>query len=108
MHPVKVSFTTQEDVEAVALRPAISPLILSLQATAYRPDGSEEVLLWTRGYQFDWQPAYWFKRATLLPKGTRLEVIATSTTPTTIATTRTTRRNPCALVMSATSRSVPW
>jgi len=76
MHPVKVSFTTQEDVEAVALRPAVSPLITSLQATVYRPDGSEEVLLWTRGYQFDWQPTYYFKRAVLLPKGTRIEVIA--------------------------------
>src|SRR5436853_3260568 len=76
MHAVKVSFTTQEDVEAVALRPAVNPLITSMQATAYRPDGSEEILLWTRGYQFDWQPTYYFKRAALLPKGTRIEVIA--------------------------------
>jgi hypothetical protein len=75
-HTVKVSFTTQEDVEAVALRPAVNPLITSLQATVYRPDGSEEVLLWTRGYQFDWQPTYYLKRAALLPKGTRIEVIA--------------------------------
>jgi hypothetical protein len=72
----KVSFTTQEEVEAVALRPAVSPLITSMQATVYRPDGSEEVLLWTRGYQFDWQPTYYLKRAALLPKGTRIEVIA--------------------------------
>ncbi|MEN3332375.1 MAG: hypothetical protein V7641_1740 [Blastocatellia bacterium] len=76
MHTVKVSFTTQDDVEAVALRPAVSPLITSMQATVYRPDGSEEVLLWTRGYQFDWQPTYYLKRAALLPKGTRIEVIA--------------------------------
>jgi hypothetical protein len=76
MHAVKVSFTTQEDVEALALRPAVNPLITSLQATAYRPDGSEEILLWTRGYQFDWQPTYYLKRAALLPKGTRIEVIA--------------------------------
>lgn len=75
-HPVKVAFTTQEDVEAVALRPAVSPLITSLQATVYRPDGSEEVLLWARGYQFDWQPIYYLKRAAALPKGTRIEVIA--------------------------------
>jgi len=76
MHVVKVSVTTQEDVEALALRPAVNPLITSLQATAYRPDGSEEILLWTRGYQFDWQPTYYLKRAALLPKGTRIEVIA--------------------------------
>jgi hypothetical protein len=75
-HTVKVSLITQEDVEALALRPAVSPLITSLQTTVYRPDGSEEVLLWTRGYQFDWQPTYYLKRAALLPKGTRIEVIA--------------------------------
>jgi len=44
--------------------------------TAYRPDGSEEVLLWARGYQFDWQPTYYLKRAAALPKGTRIDVIA--------------------------------
>ena len=52
------------------------PLITSLQVTAYRPDGSEEVMLWTRGDSSDWQPTYHFKRAVSLPKGTRLEVTA--------------------------------
>jgi hypothetical protein len=75
-HQVSVSYTTQEDVEALALRPAVNPLITSLQVTAYRPDGSEEVLLWARGYQFDWQPTYYLRRAAALPKGTRIEVIA--------------------------------
>ncbi|MFL6216503.1 MAG: c-type cytochrome [Blastocatellia bacterium] len=75
-HPINVSYTTQEDVEALALRPAVHPLITSLQVTAYRPDGSEEVLLWTRDYQFDWQPTYYLKRAAALPKGTRIDVIA--------------------------------
>ena len=75
-HQVSASYTTQEDVEALALRPAVNPLITSLQVTAYRPDGSEEVLLWTRDYQFDWQPTYYLKRAAALPKGTRIEVIA--------------------------------
>jgi mono/diheme cytochrome c family protein len=75
-HQASVSYTTREDVEALALRPLVNPLITSLQATAYRPDGSEEVLLWARGYQFDWQPTYHFKRAAVLPKGTRIEVIA--------------------------------
>ncbi|HJQ27046.1 MAG TPA: cytochrome c [Blastocatellia bacterium] len=76
MYPLRLSYTVQEAVEAVALRPLVSPLITSLQVTAYRTDGSEEVLLWTRGYQFDWQPTYYLKRPALLPAGTRLEVIA--------------------------------
>ena len=76
MHPVRLSYTVQEETEAMALRPLVSPLIMSLQVTAYRADGSEEVLLWTRGHQFDWQPTYYLKRPALLPAGTRLEVIA--------------------------------
>jgi mono/diheme cytochrome c family protein len=75
-YPLKVSFTTQRDAEAIAIRPHVHPLVVSLQATAYRPDGSAEVLIWTRGYQFDWEPTYYFKQPVPLPKGTRVEVIA--------------------------------
>ncbi|MGA9771814.1 MAG: cytochrome c [Blastocatellia bacterium] len=75
-HQVKASFTAPDDVEAVAIRPLVNPLIVSFQATAYRPDGSEEVMIWTREYGFGWQPTYYFKRAIALPKGTRVEVIA--------------------------------
>ena len=75
-YPVKVSFTTQSDTEAIAIRPRVHPLVVSLQATAYRPDGTEEVLIWTRRYQFDWEPTYHFRRPVALPKGTRIEVIA--------------------------------
>jgi hypothetical protein len=75
-HQVSATFTSQEDVEAVMIRPCVNPLVVSLQATAYRPDGSEEVMIWTRGYAFDWQPSYYFKRPVRLPKGTRVEVIA--------------------------------
>lgn len=74
--PLKVQFTTQTDTEAVAVRPRVHPLVVSLQLTAYRPDGSEEVLIWTRRYQFDWEPTYHFKQPVSLPKGTRVEVVA--------------------------------
>lgn len=73
---VKASFTMQDDAEAIAIRPAVNPLLVSLQTTAYRPDGTEEVLIWTRGYQFDWRQTYYLKRAIALPKDTRVEVIA--------------------------------
>jgi hypothetical protein len=75
-YPLKVSFTTQSDTEAIAIRPRVHALVVSLQATAYRPDGSEEVLIWTRRYQFDWEPTYYFKQPVALPKGTRVDVIA--------------------------------
>jgi hypothetical protein len=70
------SFTAQADTEAIAIRPSSQPSITSLQATAYRPDGSQEVLIWVRGHQSDWQPTYYLKRAAPLPKGTRVEIIA--------------------------------
>jgi mono/diheme cytochrome c family protein len=70
------SFTAQADTEAIAIRPSSQPSITSLQATAYRPDGSQEVLIWVRGHQSDWQPTYYLKRAAALPKGTRVEIIA--------------------------------
>ena len=73
---LKLSFTAQSDTEAIAIRPRVHPLVVSFQATAYRPDGSEEVLIWTRGYQFDWEPTYYFRQPIALPKGTRVEVIA--------------------------------
>ena len=75
-YPIKVSVTTQSDTEAIAIRPRVHPLVMSLQATAYRPDGSEEVLIWTRRYQFDWEPTYVFRQPIILPRGTRVDVVA--------------------------------
>lgn len=71
-----ISTTVRSDGELIGIRPRVHPLLISFQATAYRPDGSQEVLIWTRGYQFDWEPTYYFKQPVALPKGTRVEVIA--------------------------------
>jgi len=76
LYQVTAAFTIKDDAEAFAIRPCVNPLVVSLQATAYRPDGTQEVLIWSRGYQFDWQPTYYFKQPVSLPKGTRIEVIA--------------------------------
>jgi hypothetical protein len=74
LHRVRLNFAVEDDLEAIAIRPRAHPLVTSFQATAYRPDGTEEVMIWTRGSSFDWQPAYYFKRPIALPKGTRVEV----------------------------------
>jgi hypothetical protein len=76
LQQVTAAFTIKDDAEAFAIRPRAHPLMMSLQATLYRPDGTQEVLIWARGYQFDWQPTYYFKQPVSLPKGTRIEVIA--------------------------------
>ena len=75
-HRVDSEFVVQEDADAIAIRPRTHPLMISLQATAYRPDGTQQVMIWTRGYRRDWEPNYYFKRPVALPKGTRIEVIA--------------------------------
>lgn len=75
-HLVKTSMTLDRDRHAVAIIPAMSPLISSLEVTAYRPDGTVEVLVWIRGQRFDWQPTYVYKRPAPLPARTRLELTA--------------------------------
>jgi hypothetical protein len=73
---LKTAVTLEKDTEAIAIRPFASPLLISFQASAFLPDGSEQVLLWSRGYKFDWQPTYYFKQPKVFPKGTRVEVTA--------------------------------
>jgi hypothetical protein len=75
-HQLKTSLTLQEDSQAIAIRPFTSPLIISFQASAFLPDGTEQVLIWSRGSKYDWQPTYYFKQPLVFPKGTRLEVTA--------------------------------
>jgi hypothetical protein len=75
-HLLRATFTFNEAAEAVAICPLVHPLLASLEATAYRPDDTEEVLVWTRGSRFDWQPTYYYRKPVPLPKGTRIEVIA--------------------------------
>ena len=75
-HPLKTSFTLLEDSQAIAIRPFTSPLIISFQASAFLPDGTEQVLIWSRGNKYDWQPTYYFNQPVAFVKGTRLEVTA--------------------------------
>jgi hypothetical protein len=62
--------------EAFAVVPLAEPKLASLQASVRRPDGTGEVLVWTRAPREDWAPTYLFKRPVALPKGSRVEAIA--------------------------------
>ncbi|MEW6126969.1 MAG: hypothetical protein AB1757_08015 [Acidobacteriota bacterium] len=75
-HQVKISLALEEAVEALALRPFDNPFMISFQASAFRPDGTEQILIWSRGHKYDWQQTYYFKEPLLFPKGTRIEVTA--------------------------------
>ena len=73
---VTATYSVTADSRLVGLRPAVDPRIVSLQATAYSPDGGEQVLLWTRGCDSDWAPAYYLRRPLNLVKGTQVEAVA--------------------------------
>jgi hypothetical protein len=73
---LKTAVTLEKAMEALAIRPFASPLLISFQASAFLPDGSEQVLLWSRGSKYDWQQTYYFKQPLVFPKGTRIEVTA--------------------------------
>jgi hypothetical protein len=75
-HVVKASMIVPQTAEAISIRPLLFPFAKSVEATAYRPDGTIEVLIVARNYRFDWQPAYFFKQPVQLPRGTRIEVTA--------------------------------
>jgi hypothetical protein len=62
--------------EAIAIRPLLFPLVQSLEVTAYRPDGTSEVLVWAQEYRYDSQPTLIFKEPVRLPKGTRVGAVA--------------------------------
>jgi len=73
---IQTSMTLNEAAEAITIRPLLFPLGKSIEATAYRPDGTVEVLIVAKNYRYDWQPAYQFRKPIALPKGTRIELTA--------------------------------
>jgi hypothetical protein len=73
---VKASYTVRNDADLLAIKPLAVPLLLSLEATAYKPDGTVQVLTWTLGSKVDWQPVCYLREPIRLPRGTRVEAIA--------------------------------
>ena len=62
---------------------------------AHYPDGTAETLLSVPKYDFNWQITYELAKPKLLPKGTKLEVIAHFDNSTATSSTRI-RRRTCA------------
>jgi hypothetical protein len=68
------TLTLEADVTALGIRPDDVPEGGSMQATAIRPDGGVEELLWLREYRPKWLRTYWFRAPVALPKGTRIRL----------------------------------
>lgn len=73
---VEAEYTLPQTEDVVAVHPAVNPLIVSVQATAYKPDGGQQILLWSTGYGLGWAQDYYLRRPEKLAKGTRIEVTA--------------------------------
>ena len=72
--------TIDQDVQALALSPDQVPPNITLQVEAIRPDGSRAPMI-RLNTRADWNRRYWFERPVPLPRGTRIEVMATLKDP---------------------------
>jgi hypothetical protein len=70
------SRVVEEDLQALALYPDSHLANVGLRVEAVRPDGSRVELIRFRP-QPDWARRYWFAQPIALPRGTRLEAVAT-------------------------------
>lgn len=73
---IKASYVVRETAEVVAIRPLLFPYASSIEATAYYPDGTVEVLIAAKDYRHTWQPSYFYQSPVTLPAKTRIEVTA--------------------------------
>ncbi len=75
-HEVSQSRTLTEDTWLTTMTPHMHVRGKDMQYIANYPDGKKEILLSVPKYDFAWQHSYELKEPKLLPKGTKLEVIA--------------------------------
>jgi len=61
------------------------PPNITLQVEAVRPDGSRAPMI-RLNTRADWTRRYWFERPVALPRGTRIEVVATLRDPDLLST----------------------
>ena len=75
-HEVKGIQTLNRDTTLIAMMPHMHVRGKDMTYIAYYPDGRSETLLTVPKYDFNWQITYDLAQPKVLPKGTRIEVIA--------------------------------
>jgi hypothetical protein len=73
---VKAVAELRQDTIITSLTPHMHVRGKDMTYTAVYPDGTSEVLLRVPKYDFNWQITYDLAKPKLLPKGTRVEVVA--------------------------------
>jgi hypothetical protein len=72
--PVDGSLTLKSPIALAGIRPRTVPAAASLMATATRPDGSIEPLLWLYHYDPRFPRVYYYRAPLHFPAGTRIEI----------------------------------
>lgn len=75
-HRVTANFTLPTDIRLLGVFPHMHYLGTEMKATAVRPGGQEEPLIWIENWDFNWQDKFVYSSPLELPKGTRLELEA--------------------------------
>ena len=73
-HREAVSYTLPVDATIFDAYPHMHLLGREVKATATRPDGSTEPLVWVKDWDFQWQEQYLYAEPLKLPKGTRIDI----------------------------------
>jgi hypothetical protein len=76
-HPVSECHTFSKDVLITSLTPHMHLRGKSMRIVADLPSGEKKTLLYVPAYSFNWQITYRAEDPIFLPKGTRIEVLAT-------------------------------
>jgi mono/diheme cytochrome c family protein len=71
---IRDSMTLPVDVRVYSASAHAHYLGKEIKATATRPDGTVQPLLWIQDWDFNWQDRYAYKQPLVLPKGTRIDV----------------------------------
>ena len=74
---IKGVYTLPADMRVLSVTAHAHYLGKDIKATATKPDGSIEPLLWIQDWDFNWQDRYDYKTPVFLPKGTRIDATIT-------------------------------
>ena len=75
-HLHRASYTLPVDAVLLDTAPHMHLLGREMKATATRPDGTVEPLVWIKEWDFNWQGQYLYTEPIRLPAGTRIDVDA--------------------------------
>jgi hypothetical protein len=75
-HQVEAEATFADDVKVWTMHPHMHLRGKDMTYTAIYPDGRREVILSVPKYDFGWQTDYWLAEPIVLPKGSKIHVVA--------------------------------